>query len=509
MIWQKEPNSPDEELSLKGFDDFDLKLGDTLRGERATLGKSLLDVQRELRIKANHIAAIENSDLTAFETQGFIAGYVRSYARYLGLDPEAVFDRFVAESGFQSVSGVGREPVTAGPSGLAMSTRKLPAGAESRATEQLVNPRTPFVPSAEGSAFASLDASAVGSTLVLGVLIAGIGYGAWAVLQQVQQVVIVPVDETPGIVAELDPLSDAATTYDDDDTLTADAEVVDRLHRPDALDLPVLVARDGPIFSLDPDQVGALAPPPSGSLASAPSESEPNPFDATDAVAAALRERAVMRERAAERGTRIALAPGLPVDVARLPAETRGAGSPTPDLPAAVVRLPSAAQGTGSAPAAGLPRATVRLPVAEQGIGPALAPGQRTPAETRSPTAVRVTEASAPEVAIFAVRPAWIQVTSASGTIIFEKILEPGEHFTPPRTEEPPLLRAGNSGAVFFAVNGVPYGPAGPGIDVVRDVPLGVSTLTETYAAVDIESDIDLREAVSVAEAQGILDEAN
>ena len=34
------------ETQLKGFDDYELKLGDIMRGERATLGKSLLDVQR-------------------------------------------------------------------------------------------------------------------------------------------------------------------------------------------------------------------------------------------------------------------------------------------------------------------------------------------------------------------------------------------------------------------------------------------------------------------------------
>ncbi len=38
-----------------GFDDFDVRLGDLMRGERATLGKSLLDVQRDLKIKARRI----------------------------------------------------------------------------------------------------------------------------------------------------------------------------------------------------------------------------------------------------------------------------------------------------------------------------------------------------------------------------------------------------------------------------------------------------------------------
>ena len=77
-----------EAAKPKGFDDFDLRLGDIMRGERATMGKSLLDVQRELKIKATYIAAIENADPTAFESPGFIAGYVRSYARYLGLDAD-------------------------------------------------------------------------------------------------------------------------------------------------------------------------------------------------------------------------------------------------------------------------------------------------------------------------------------------------------------------------------------------------------------------------------------
>ncbi|MEO0913720.1 MAG: helix-turn-helix transcriptional regulator, partial [Pseudomonadota bacterium] len=89
---------------IRGFDSFEIRLGDELRGERATLGKSLLDVQRDLRIKAAYIAAIENCDTDVFPNKGFVAGYVRSYARYLGLEPEDVFERFSAESGFSGVN---------------------------------------------------------------------------------------------------------------------------------------------------------------------------------------------------------------------------------------------------------------------------------------------------------------------------------------------------------------------------------------------------------------------
>ena len=69
MIGRK-PSDKAKEIDVqpKGFDDFELRLGDVMRGERATMGKSLLDVQRELRIKAGYIAAIENCDPSAFDT---------------------------------------------------------------------------------------------------------------------------------------------------------------------------------------------------------------------------------------------------------------------------------------------------------------------------------------------------------------------------------------------------------------------------------------------------------
>ncbi len=95
-----------KDVQTRGFDAFEVRLGDLMRGERATMGKSLLDVQRELKIKAAYIAAIENADPSAFDTPGFIAGYVRSYARYLNMDPDMAFDAFCKESGFETAHGM-------------------------------------------------------------------------------------------------------------------------------------------------------------------------------------------------------------------------------------------------------------------------------------------------------------------------------------------------------------------------------------------------------------------
>nr|WP_322865522.1 hypothetical protein [Aquicoccus sp. G2-2]MEA1112771.1 hypothetical protein [Aquicoccus sp. G2-2] len=50
MIGRKTKRDTETDIDEpKWFDDYDLRLGDMMRGERATMGKSLLDVQRELR----------------------------------------------------------------------------------------------------------------------------------------------------------------------------------------------------------------------------------------------------------------------------------------------------------------------------------------------------------------------------------------------------------------------------------------------------------------------------
>ena len=167
------------DVETKGFDAFELRLGDLMRGERATMGKSLLDVQRELKIKAAYIAAIENADPTAFDTPGFIAGYVRSYARYLGMEPDWAFDTFCKESGFATAHGMSAEASSVKP------TRDKPIGATGK--DIFSSSATPFIP-ANDSFLSKVEPGAVGSVLVLAAVIAALGYGGWTVLQEVQKV---------------------------------------------------------------------------------------------------------------------------------------------------------------------------------------------------------------------------------------------------------------------------------------------------------------------------------
>ncbi len=242
----------------RGFDAFDLQMGDVMRGERATMGKSLLDVQRELKIKATYIAAVENADPSVFESPGFIAGYVRSYARYLNLDPEWAFERFCAESGFAGVEGLSGTTAAKAKSGK--PAPKLRAFGD----EAIVKPLAPYTPAGE-SIFSRIEPGAIGSVAVLFALIAALGYGGWTVLQEVQRVQFAPVEQAPGVSSQVDTLAAAPEigggfgTSQLADNTPATPDALDRLYRPQALEAPVLIARDGPIAALDPAENGALA----------------------------------------------------------------------------------------------------------------------------------------------------------------------------------------------------------------------------------------------------------
>ena len=175
-------------MELRGFDSYPITLGDEMRGERASLGKSLEDAERDLRIKARLIVAIENCDLEGFPNKGVVPGYVRSYARYLGMDPEDCYQRFCQESGFQS-------PATAMLGAGGSRAQQAPVrgfGAELARSRFAAPPmRNRFQ--------ARVSLGALTSTAALLALIAGLGYGGYALLQDIQRVGFAPIPEAPVI----------------------------------------------------------------------------------------------------------------------------------------------------------------------------------------------------------------------------------------------------------------------------------------------------------------------
>ncbi|MBP7240407.1 helix-turn-helix domain-containing protein [Amaricoccus sp.] len=232
---------------------FDFPIGDELRGDRATLGKSLLDVQRDLRIKAVYVSAIENTDPSVFPNPSFVPGYVRAYARYLGRDPDEVYGRFCADSGFRHPVGLGATP----PAGRKSGRQDTPGAS------RIGLPRFPLAePRRLGLSAAGL--SAFGSLAVLAAVVGALGWGGWTVLQNIQRVQFAPVEETPTALAAVAPVAAPETPSLGEPELTELAKPVaatalTELYRSQELEVPILAPRDGPIAALDPDSVGLLA----------------------------------------------------------------------------------------------------------------------------------------------------------------------------------------------------------------------------------------------------------
>jgi hypothetical protein len=257
------------ESPARGYDSFEMRLGDEMRGERATQGKSLLDVQRELRIRASYVAAIENADLSAFDSLSFVAGYVRSYARYLDMDPEIVFARFCEETGFDSFKSL--RPLdselarrSALGADLGRKPLRMATAAKSRApvVDPVLGMGSPFAKKVK-PAFDGFEPGALGSLAVLILLVGGIGYGGWALVKEIQRVTVAPVEGAPVLQAELDPLAAAAlpmpATPEAPEVETPEIDPLERFYRPQALEAPVLTARDAPIATLRPGALGAFA----------------------------------------------------------------------------------------------------------------------------------------------------------------------------------------------------------------------------------------------------------
>ncbi len=71
-----------------------LTIGAALRATRQRTGRSLQDLSDTTRIKRAYLQALEEMRLEDLPSRPFTIGYVRAYARALGLDPEQAVERF-------------------------------------------------------------------------------------------------------------------------------------------------------------------------------------------------------------------------------------------------------------------------------------------------------------------------------------------------------------------------------------------------------------------------------
>ena len=91
-------------------------VGQQLKDSRVAQGKSLEDVGAELKIRADHVSALEEGDFSKFDAPIFIRGFVRTYCRFLKLDHNALIVQLNQELG--GTESLASDPALPGKKGF-------------------------------------------------------------------------------------------------------------------------------------------------------------------------------------------------------------------------------------------------------------------------------------------------------------------------------------------------------------------------------------------------------
>ena len=195
---------------------------------------------------------------------------------------------------------------------------------------------------------------------------------------------MVPIEQPPLIASDLDPLTRSMSlNLNSDQNRRNNEKIYNRIYRPQALDSPILIPRDSPISSLDPNSRGMF------SLKEATLGTIDNTKFETGLVSVAKK--------------------------------------------------------------------SLRL-------GP------------------KVVESMPHDVQLVAEKGVWLRVKDADGSVIYEQVMDAQDPFKVPLANSPVIIeRAGNSGALFFLINGELYGPAGNGARTVKNIDLSPKNLMTTY----------------------------
>ncbi len=70
------------------------ELGNTLSRARRARGISIEDAERDTHVSRRYLNALENEDFSIFPAPVYARGFLRTYSRYLGLNPEELMQVF-------------------------------------------------------------------------------------------------------------------------------------------------------------------------------------------------------------------------------------------------------------------------------------------------------------------------------------------------------------------------------------------------------------------------------
>ncbi len=477
-----DPNrrDPDRRLHLRGVPDDRSQryqgIGTEFAAARVQSGVDVVQVATTLRIRKEHLAAIEEGRFGDLPAPAYALGFVRSYADYLGLDPAAAVEAFKQET----------------------STSRR---------------RTPLVfPTAE-----PVERVPRGWLLGMSAVLAAVVFGAWYYAERtgvslVDRVPSPPVDRA---VAAANPNTITGGNLGVIDVRAANAVTAPRIDPP-AIPQTAPAAPAGQ--TLDPaigrvlgvlpvTQPVQAAPPPAATAPrtttppaaatppATPRAPAPNvaatPAPAIPAATPAPVETAVVTTPPAATPD-VAAAPATP-EAAREPeiAALDPVPSPTAPAPAEPVAVveeftpPAAAAAAVVAAEPLVTTPTILAPPAPQ-VAAAVAPPLPMVAPIVPPAAPvdlvlanregQIFGATSGRVVVLAHQDSWVQITGAAGELLLTRILRAGDKYIAPAREDL-VMMTGNAGALEVSVDGKVIPPLGPPGTVRRNVSLSAEKL--------------------------------
>jgi cytoskeleton protein RodZ len=396
-------------------------VGDLLRTRRLALDIDINEAAAALKIKAAYLAAIEEGRPDQLPGATYAVGFVRSYSEFVGLDSAALLRQFKLEC-----AGLDAKPDLAFP--MPLREGGLPTG----------------------------------RVLILAIIFASCGYGAWYHWRASERQ---PPDRVAEVPAELLP-----SKPEPRGPPAANSAIA-------AVPLPAGRRPDGAYeIGPDPDKTGPAAPGTvlarrsAYTLEAHPLDSGPNTADATSGLSPPSPAKLIPAAPLPAKGPGGAALLG-----SARPAPAAGEATPTapghPNAPHVPEPAVAATATTHAAPVADLSRP---VNLAAEGLS-----GPR-PQSDSSAHASGISEPQS-RITLRANAESWIQIRAANHSVLFTGVLKPSDIYRVP--DLPGLtMRAGNAGGLDVTVDGKPASPLGP-MGAVRNVSLSPQSLAGQSAA--------------------------
>jgi len=71
-----------------------MTIGEKLRNAREENGITLAEVENETKIRRKYIIALENEDFDVLPGKVYVKGFLRNYARFLGVDGDDLVNEY-------------------------------------------------------------------------------------------------------------------------------------------------------------------------------------------------------------------------------------------------------------------------------------------------------------------------------------------------------------------------------------------------------------------------------